>query len=114
MDIDAEQLRMALKNIVRNAVQAMEGSGTLMVSAKPSASGPVELSVADTGPGILSGNLGKIFQPLFSTKVHGIGFGLSITRMIVENKGGMIRAASPPDGGARFVMTFPQNRPQKF
>ncbi len=52
--------------------------------------------------------------PLFSTKTHGIGFGLSIARMIVENHGGTIRAESPVDGGTRFVIALPQARPARF
>ncbi len=114
VDIDAEQMRMALKNIVRNAVQAMDGSGFLTVAARVLASGDAEISVADAGPGITAENLEKVFEPLFSTKVHGIGFGLSITKMIVENHGGAIRAETPSEGGARFVMTFPRNRPTRF
>ncbi len=110
-DVDAEQIRMALKNIIKNAVQAMNGSGALTIAARPSDAGEVELSVTDTGPGIAPEHIEKVFEPLFSTKTHGIGFGLSIARMIVENHGGTIRAESPPDGGARFVVTLTQTGP---
>jgi PAS domain S-box-containing protein len=114
VDIDAEQMRMALKNVVKNAVQAMDGSGRLTIATRQPTAGDIGISVTDTGPGITPENLEKVFEPLFSTKTHGIGFGLSITKMIVENHGGTIRAESPPDGGVRFVMTFPQNRPARF
>jgi signal transduction histidine kinase len=114
VDIDAEQIRMALKNIINNAVQAMDGTGTLTIAARPSDAGEVEISVTDTGPGIAPDHIDKVFEPLFSTKTHGIGFGLSITKMIVENHGGTIRAASPSAGGARFVMTVPKERPRGF
>ncbi len=107
VDIDAEQIRMALKNILNNAIQAMDGPGMLTITVRPSGPGKVDISVTDTGPGIAAEHLDKVFEPLFSTKTHGIGFGLSITRMIVDNHGGTLRAESPPDGGARFVMTFP-------
>jgi two-component system sensor kinase FixL len=106
-DVDAEQIRMALKNILQNAVQAMDGSGALSIVAAPAASGVVEISITDTGPGIPAGHLEKVFEPLFSTKTHGIGFGLSITKMIIENHGGTVHAESPLDGGARFVLTLP-------
>jgi signal transduction histidine kinase len=105
--VDPEQIRMALKNIIGNAVQAMEGSGELTLSVQASGDGPVELTVADTGPGIAPENLGKVFDPLFSTKTHGIGFGLSITKMIIENHGGTIRAEGEPGSGAVFIITFP-------
>lgn len=105
--VETEQIRMALKNIIKNAVQAMNETGKLTLTAQPAESGRVELSVADTGPGIAADHLEKVFEPLFSTKTHGIGFGLSITKMIVENHGGAIRAESDPGSGARFILTFP-------
>ncbi|MFP4348297.1 MAG: PAS domain S-box protein [Desulfococcaceae bacterium] len=114
VEVDADQIRMALKNILHNAVQAMEGDGNLTVSVRPGDEDQIEIAISDTGPGIPPENLETIFQPLFSTKVHGIGFGLSIARMIVENHGGSIRAESPTDGGARFVITLPQARPPIF
>ncbi len=107
VDIDPEQMRIALKNIVQNAVQAMDGSGTLAISTGVSASGEAKIAITDSGPGIAPEQTEKVFEPLFSTKTHGIGFGLSITKMIVENQGGTIRAESPAHGGARFVLTLP-------
>lgn len=105
--IDTEQIRMALKNIVKNEVQAMNETGELTVMAQSAKSGQVELSVADTGPGIPPEQLEKVFEPLFSTKVHGIGFGLSITKMIIENHGGTVRVESGPGTGATFAITLP-------
>ena len=112
--IEPEQMRMALKNIVQNAVQAMEGSGTLTISGDLPASGEATIAITDTGPGIAPEQMEKVFEPLFSTKTHGIGFGLSITKMIVENHGGTIQAEAPAEGGARFVITLPQTRPARF
>jgi len=106
-DLEKEQIRMALKNLINNAAQAMDDSGTLTVSARPVEPEQVEISIADTGPGISPEYVEKVFEPLFSTKTHGIGFGLSITRMIAENHGGKIRAASIPGSGAVFVITLP-------
>ncbi len=65
--------------------------------------------MADTGTGIAPELMEKIFDPLFSTKVHGIGFGLSITKMIMENHGGTIRAEDAPGRGAAFVVTLPMS-----
>jgi PAS domain S-box-containing protein len=111
VEVDADQIRMAVKNILHNAVQAMEGAGILTVDVRPPAEGRVEIRISDTGPGIPPENTERIFQPLFSTKVHGIGFGLSIAKMIVERHGGKVLAESPADGGARFVITLPQAIP---
>ncbi|MDM8551305.1 ATP-binding protein [Desulfobacterales bacterium HSG2] len=102
---EREQIRMALKNIIKNAVQAMDGSGKLMITACIVKTGNAELVLTDTGPGIPSENLNKIFEPLFTTKAQGIGFGLSITKMIIENHGGTIRAESEP--GDRLLLTCP-------
>lgn len=97
---------MALKNIIRNAVQAMAGSGKLRIAIHR-ADGAVELRIADSRPGIPPQNRDKVFDPLFSTKTHGIGFGLSITKMIIENHGGGIRAENKPGSGAVFIITLP-------
>jgi len=105
--VEREQIRMALKNIVKNAVKAMEGAGTLSVTIRKTENGQVELIAKDTGPGIQPEDLEKVFQPLFSTKVQGIGFGLSITKMITENHGGTIKAESEPGKGAAFIITLP-------
>ncbi len=107
VDIEVEQIRMALKNIVKNAVQAMEEKGTLTITGQETQAAQVELTITDTGPGIAPENLEKVFEPLFSTKTHGIGFGLSITRMIIENHGGSIRVESRHGEGAVFTLTLP-------
>ncbi len=106
-DVDAAQLRIAVKNIVHNAVQAMQGAGALTARIRQPTPDRAEIVLSDTGPGIPPEHSDNVFQPLFTTKTHGIGFGLSIAKMIVEKHGGKIRAESPPGGGARFVMTFP-------
>ncbi len=105
--VDAEQIHMALKNIFKNAAQAMNGSGRLTVALQNIGTDQVELTVSDTGPGIAPENLEEIFKPLFTTKAQGIGFGLSITRMIVENHGGTVQATSKPGSGAAFHILLP-------
>ncbi len=111
---DREQIRMALTNLFRNAVEAMAGSdvpvagsGELVIAARPAADGMVEITVTDTGPGFAEEHLDRLFEPLFSTKTHGFGFGLSIVRMVVENHGGAITARSEPGRGATFTLTLP-------
>ncbi len=108
--IDPEQVRMAIKNIVQNAVQAMEDAGKITISVHSQEPATADIVIADTGPGIAPEHLEKVFEPLFSTKTHGIGFGISITRMIVENHGGTVRAEAPAEGGARFVITLPRSQ----
>jgi PAS domain S-box-containing protein len=104
---DHELLRMAFKNIIKNANEAMEGRGTLTVKIRKPAAGWSEISFADTGPGIAAEDLEKVFQPLFSRKAKGIGFGLAICRMVIDKHGGTIEARAEPGKGATIVIRLP-------
>lgn len=104
---DVRQLEMAIGNIFRNACDAMNNAGTLSITIKTLETGTASIVVEDTGPGVPDESREKIFEPLFSTKGSGIGFGLSITRMIVENHGGTVRAGTAPGGGAAFIVNLP-------
>jgi len=107
VNADREQLRMAFKNIVKNADEAMDGKGTLTITIRTTAENQAEISFADTGSGIAPENLKKVFKPLFSTKATGIGFGLSICKMIIDSHGGTIEARSEPGEGAVFIAKLP-------
>ncbi len=107
VNVEREQIRMALKNIIKNGIEAMEGAGMLSVTIRKTETGQAELIVQDTGAGIMPEHLEKVFQPLFSTRIQGIGFGLSITNMVIENHGGTIEAESEPGKGAAFTITLP-------
>lgn len=103
---DSVQLSMAFRNIISNAFEAMGGNGTLRVKVC-SADGMAEVSFADSGPGISPENMGKIFQPLFSTKLSGIGFGLAIASMVIDKHGGEIKVNSEVGKGATFTVRLP-------
>jgi signal transduction histidine kinase len=105
---DERLLRQALLNLFLNAYQAMPQEGRLEVRAsrgvidgRPCA----EIVVRDTGPGIPTEMVGKIFQPFFTTKPTGTGLGLAVVRRIVEGHGGTIELGSPP--GAEFTVRLP-------
>lgn len=105
---DEAQLRQALLNLFRNAADAMgKAGGQLVVTTRLGADGGVEVSVADTGPGIHADHLARIFDPFFSTKEGGTGLGLALTQQIVAEHGGTIDVASAPGAGTTFVMTLP-------
>lgn len=108
--IDSGQIRIALKNIIKNAIQAMNGSGTLKVSILSSEKEQAGIVISDTGKGIPPETVKKIFDPLFTAKEQGTCFGLSITKMIVEKHGGCIRVESVPGKGTEFTMTLPGNK----
>ena len=104
---DREQLQVVFHNVIGNAVQAMNGKGTLTAGMRRIAADWAEVTFADTGPGIAPELLDRIFEPLFSTKARGIGFGLSIAKMIIDKHGGTIEAKSEPGKGAFLIIQLP-------
>jgi signal transduction histidine kinase len=114
---DEAQLRQALLNLVRNAREAMAaaGQGRLRVGvvARAGRGGDdkqVCITVTDSGPGIPPENLGKIFEPFFSTKDKGTGLGLALVQQIVVEHGGRVEVesgAAVEGGGTRFSLIFP-------
>ncbi len=104
----AEELLQVFVNLVTNAVQAMEGRGTLTLSTT-SANGFVHTTVQDTGPGIPRNHLGQIFDPFFTTKDQGkgTGLGLHIVRDIVTHYGGQVKVESTLGHGASFTVKLP-------
>ncbi|MGC1412148.1 MAG: ATP-binding protein [Acetobacteraceae bacterium] len=106
--IDKVQIQQVLLNLIRNAVEAMQSSPRreLSIRAMLSADGMVEVSVADSGPGVAAAVREKLFQPFVTTKSSGLGVGLSICRSIVEAQGGRLWFADNRDGGAEFRFTL--------
>ena len=107
VDIDEMQISIALRNILSNAVQAMENKGTIWISTNRKKDGSVNISIKDSGSGIPPENLEKIFQSFFGTKAKGFGYGLTICRMIMGKHGGSIDAQSEVGEGATFILSFP-------
>lgn len=105
---DKVQIQQVLLNLFRNAIEAVaEGERReLLVISRPSGNGMVEVSVADTGPGISVDIAQQLFQPFITTKRHGMGVGLSISRTIIEGHGGQIWTEPNPGGGAIFRFTL--------
>jgi two-component system sensor kinase FixL len=105
---DKVQIQQVLLNLLRNAIEAVTQSERreLLVSTRPSADGMVEVSVADTGPGISPDVAPQLFQPFVTTKPQGMGVGLSISRTIIESHGGQLWTEPNPGGGAIFKFTL--------
>jgi signal transduction histidine kinase len=106
---DRVQLGTALAQLVDNALEAMPEGGRLQISGRRDAD-QVELSVADTGPGVAREEAARIFEAFFSTKRGGAGLGLSIVQTIAAAHGGAIRLLEAGGPGARFVLSLPARR----
>ena len=107
---DADKLRQVFVNIVINALQVMPEGGRLTVASSVApGGGAVQVSIADTGPGISSEHINRIFDPFFTTKEagKGTGLGLSVSHGIVEQHNGEIAVESSPGEGTTFAITIP-------
>jgi two-component system, NtrC family, sensor kinase len=105
-----EQLAQVFVNLFTNACHAMpKEGGRLVITSAAGTDQRVVVTVEDNGHGIASEHYGSIFTPFFTTKGdgRGTGLGLSIVRNIMDNHGAEIRAERGPDGGAKFVLSFP-------
>jgi two-component system sensor kinase FixL len=108
VSVDRVQIQQVLLNLIRNAVEAMEQSPRRELSVRVGAAdGMVEVSVADTGPGVAATVAAQLFQPFVTTKPDGMGIGLSVCRTIIEAHGGRLWMEPDPDGGSRFHFTVP-------
>lgn len=107
-----EEIQQIYLNIIRNAVQAMEGKGKLNLSSYQE-NGRIITSVQDTGPGIPQEYISKIFDPFFTTKDQGkgTGLGLNIVHRLIEKYGGTISIESIVGEGTTFTVTFPVGKP---
>ena len=108
--VDPRQMEQVLGNLTVNACQAMKDGGELTISGdQVSASGEqwVRIHVRDTGTGITPDNMKKLFEPLFTTKLKGIGLGLAVSRKLVEANGGRIEVESEAGKGSTFTLYLP-------
>jgi two-component system sensor kinase FixL len=108
---DPVQIEQLLFNLLRNAMDAMEAANTerrsIIVQARRSGKRDIEISVADSGPGVASEMTDTIFEPFTTTKPLGMGMGLSISRAIIESHGGNVRMARGTGSGAIFTFSLP-------
>lgn len=110
--LDAEQIKRVLVNLIDNAAEAFTASQNgdrriIVTTREVPERGTVELTVADTGPGIPATDRERIFDPYFSTKKRGTGLGLAIVSRIVAEHQGRIRVLDNPPHGAKFIVELP-------
>jgi len=107
---DRVQLHQVLLNLITNAIESMattDGARALGVTSEIHASGGVMVSVKDTGTGVAPGDVDRIFTPLFTTKRHGMGMGLSISRSIIEAHDGRLWSVPNAPRGSVFHFILP-------
>ena len=106
IEIDADQIHQVLVNIITNAVEAMPEGGKLTIGAREKEKF-LEVEIADTGGGIPQEAVGKIFDPLFTTKAKGIGLGLAVCKAIIDRHQGNIEVESQVGKGTTFIIKLP-------
>jgi PAS domain S-box-containing protein len=116
--LDAEQIKRVLVNLIDNAAEALTPSSgnangdrrIIINTCEVAARETIELTIADTGPGIAPADRERIFDPYFSTRKRGTGLGLAIVSRIVAEHQGRIRVQENYPRGARFIIELPQSK----
>ena len=104
---DQEQLKKAIGNLIKNAIEAMTGETRQIKITTTVSEARLEITISDTGIGIAKDKLKNIFDPLFTSKIYGPGLGLTFTRKIVHAHRGTISVESVPGKGSIFIIRLP-------
>ena len=108
--IDKEQIKQVILNLILNSIQAMPEGGQLALKGQASEDHQwVQLSIQDSGTGILPEDMNKLFDPFFSTREGGIGLGLSIAHRIIDQHHGKIEVESKPGKKTLFTLWLPNS-----
>ena len=111
--LDPDQMSQVFLNLINNAGDAIDGSGSITLSTRRNA-GSIRVTVTDTGAGMNSEVMQQVFLPFYTTKEvgKGTGLGLSVSSSIVESFGGRIEVQSMPGAGSSFTVVLPGNQPE--
>jgi two-component system NtrC family sensor kinase len=112
--VDPDQIRQVFLNLINNAQDAIEGSGTITLKTERM-NGSIRVTVSDTGKGMSTEETERIFFPFYTTKEvgKGTGLGLSVSLSIVEAMGGRIEVQSLPGAGSSFIVVLPIERSEE-
>ena len=106
INVDVEKMKIALLNIVINAIEAMEpGKGVLKITTRQEGNNCL-ITFADNGTGMDETSLGKLFEPYFTSKLNGNGLGMANTQNVIFNHKGTISVSSQPGNGTTFTITL--------
>lgn len=111
LSVDKEQIKMALANLIKNSIEAMQEKLKILKIASHISDGRMEIQVSDTGKGIPKDKIKNIFDPFFTSKVYGPGLGLTFTLKIIQEHRGAISVESEPGKGTTLTITLPLKRP---
>lgn len=105
-----DRLAQVVLNLLMNAIDATEKGGSIRIAGEREDSGGLRIRVEDDGRGVSEGDLGRLFEPYFTTKPSGTGLGLFVSRQIMEELGGSLDCESVPGRGASFTLRVPASR----
>jgi signal transduction histidine kinase len=108
--MDVDKLQQAFFNFIKNAMESISGSGTIVISVEPSGKDRISVRISDTGCGMTSEEVERIFNPEYTTKEKGLGLGLPLAHEIVRGHGGEIRVFSRQASGTTFEIILPSER----
>ena len=111
MMIDKEQIHQSLVHILKNCIEAMMGGGILSITIAEQ-EGIIEISIRDSGDGILPGHTARVTEPFFTTKVYGTGLGLSLAQKSIDMHGGSLTFVQPDVGGTEVKVQLPVALPR--
>ncbi len=108
--MDMDKLQQAFLNFIKNAMESISGEGTVTVSVRKPVDGRVSIRITDTGCGMTSEEVDRIFNPEYTTKEKGLGLGLPLAHEIIRGHGGEIRVLSLKESGTTFEVLLPAER----
>src|SRR5208283_1809049 len=107
VELDAEQFKRVVVNIIDNAIKAMDGKGTITISLNTSGNNKVIIDISDAGPGIRDEEKERLFLPYFTGRKGGTGLGLAIANKIIADHGGRILVRDNIPRGSVFTIELP-------
>ena len=106
LTVDSQEMKKVMGNLIKNAFDAVGQGGEILIKARTQDSNLL-IIVEDTGPGISTDKINKIFAPYYTTKENGTGLGLSICHRIISDHGGTLSVENKKPHGARFIISLP-------
>jgi signal transduction histidine kinase len=108
--MDMDKLQQALLNIIKNAMESIDGGGAIDISVEKKSREKISVKIADTGCGMTAEEVERIFSPEYTTKEKGLGLGLSLAHEIIRGHSGEILVFSDRGAGTTFEIVLPAER----